>query len=1551
MGDIILYQDILNTYNIDQVYSFKDLNYNLSEKVLMKMIFSKFITDRQYNTDTSKYISFILRSSALTTVNIDDIKLNTHYYRQNMIKTDKRSSEESTPSLNAKIVDFDMTHFASNDIINYCFYIDIIIEIYNAVHEIKVNKRSLIFDELMIKSRYYYDDNFPILFSESSVGHFDINIKLTRDEQTKVLKDIEFVSEKPTNKILNIFKVDIMKHLEYINKEDITFANPSYVTDVINFYKLCRLKLMYSVVHSMYLSTLKDSDNSNNDLKDRMMDFIREYVLSVFINFKTLSSFDSSTDDNDEVYSSEVISKANKLRKVNESIRRRKDKLKTKNAMNKNTKDAMKKQSYINIAARVMIILVSLISLVLMFSDVDNKSKSILSMITIAIAIIGYVILMLISKSINSSTNFEKFENSSNMVSLPQVPLTKNNMIYHDNTYLYFFRVKASSSLGEDNDAVNTNHPYFAFDGKLSTSWKSDNASTYVNGKANYTNVHSTLKGEFIMIDLCQYVDVQSITISFTDAKCGPKSFTLLQSKEDSLWNDNFIEGYIKGYSYFISKTNYTSSQKVQSQQDIGEGNKDIPFGDIEIISSKRLYDYYFTNTKEVDVGDKKIKIIDDWNGTYLLLNSDAITGNIDGISQNTNGYKYSHQMYITIFKYNAKNAYLQQKNASYDNTMTKTFDIPQSNFTLKCRYFLLVIHELTGDGDHAEISSLKFNLGSKVEKYSYNIKNYVLNNNSVDIPSDVMNNKIDFILIGAPGQTPNTSSIFEIKGNHAYDSKIGDVRKPRRCHTQKWDNCGWIGVSDSSGYKRVRRCNPISKTTCYPSYIAKEKVINKELFFGNASLTVGVDNKELISQKFVQNMNYGAMLAYKKIYYDSINIDTVTSLPDLATYSKIVPVVFKLSLYDLSKANVTIKFDINATNLTYKAALVVYSIYGYNPNAVDFEDIKKIIEAEILTNNVTPIDSAEYLANILKQEQKRLADIQKKIDDLNKSFTTESGNLQDQIDERRKEIAEGDEGYTMQLLESQKALQEATVEEAKKKSDLANAEAATAAQKNLADAEDAFIVSAQKRREDLQKSRREYMDAFQKFMTASQKAEYAAARLEDSTAAYDIALIAANKAEADAQKQLELENTGYMKLSAENAAQKAKLEEDTARKNAELKETNYRNKLRDDQIATLQSSSEIDSGLLKKYQQEHDLALLALDAAKENRTETENEAAIYLQQLNANYDMNTKNLEEANYEMKIKKAKEEEIRNQIEVETTAIKVEEEKQNSITANSEIITTVINNQIQDIDDNIEELEDLIQVQMTRISTLQSEKESLEIQFQDLLVSTGNAASIEEANRRNAQKRIKVNELKTEKASLLAELLQRDMEFQESEKQKRVELTKKENLINALQDQMDITDQHRSDIAYNKKLLEDYNVYDITKDIDAQILQSLNRNVNSINNELVLGKLNKEYDQFDRYQKAMKLYVHHADSDTEITSLEKKSIDDGTHYILHLSIIIAIVVFVFNQTRDVLTTLIAGMILFIIATSIYYINMFRRVRTRSRNYYWDKIKNKNANNLTL
>jgi hypothetical protein len=135
----LLYEDILNTYNITPSFYFNDFSNNLSEQNLMKMIFSKFSTDSQYDTNTSKYISFILRSSAMTTLDAGSIKSNTYYYEKNMLKTDKRSEENSAPALNTNIVDFDMTYFASNDIINYCLYLDIIIEIYAAIHDLKTN--------------------------------------------------------------------------------------------------------------------------------------------------------------------------------------------------------------------------------------------------------------------------------------------------------------------------------------------------------------------------------------------------------------------------------------------------------------------------------------------------------------------------------------------------------------------------------------------------------------------------------------------------------------------------------------------------------------------------------------------------------------------------------------------------------------------------------------------------------------------------------------------------------------------------------------------------------------------------------------------------------------------------------------------------------------------------------------------------------------------------------------------------------------------------------------------------------------------------------------------------------------------------------------------------------------------------------------------------------------------------------------------------------------------------------------------------------------------
>lgn len=1560
----ILYEDILNTYNITPSLYFNDFNSKLSEKNLMKMIFSKFSTDSQYNTNTSKYISFILRPSANTTLNIGSIQSNTYYYERNMLKTDKRSEENSAPALNTNIIDFDMTYFASNDIINYCLYLDIIIEVYAAIHDLKTvggtnggtTGGTTGIDNLKIKSRYYYDGEFPVLFSESSVGFFEVNIQITRDEKTGEITDVDFVSDKPVKKILDIFRLDIFKHLNYLHGDDIVFTKSDYIEDVVNFYRLCRLKLMYSISHSIYLLTLKDDGDSvetKTELTNKLNDFIREYILAVFINFKTFSTFNISS-NGEEVYSNEVISKANKLRKVNESISRGKAKLKRNKSSHKNAKEIMKKKYYINIAANAMIILVILISLVILFSNMEGSTKSMLSVFMIIVTIVSYVILMLVSDYIDPLTSVENFV-SGNMVSLPQFPLTKNKMVHHDGNNLYFFRVEASSSLGEEDASVSTHHPYLAFDDKPSTSWKSDNASTYVNGRANYTNVHSTLKGEYLMIDLCQYVDVESMTLSFTEADCGPKSFTLLYDKDDSLWdqktnnsfelnnNDEYYE-----YSYFIHNSEVPSVKNLKigykDKQFFGANNEELNVDDIIEIKNVTFVDYStITGTK---IGDRVEKIILEISYPFTKLSDYKY---YIGHSRRRDNNQFHRgldtdgsNLYIHEFKYKYKlknSPLLKVNNASYDNTMTKTFDIPQNDFSKGCRYFLLIIHELTGNGDHAEITSLKFNVKKGLNTDGETkFKHYVFDNNgNVDVPRNIMarSYKQDFLFLGNPGK-PNTGTyIFEIDGDIAYAAQYVS---PRTVKGACREVCGyWSGID--------------CITTCDADYVIPGHYKRGgQASFGNGTLTVSFNGKNLISESFRGNMNYVQMMKYKTDNYDNIDVNTITSLPHSAIYSKIIPINLAIRSYDLSNDTmVSIKFTINAQNFDYKAVLIVYFSGDYNVNVVNFDDIKKTIEKEIISNNITPVDSAEYLANILKQEQKRLADIQKKIDELNQSFTTESGNLQGQIDARREEIAAGDEGYTQQLLESQRALQEATVTEAQRKSDLANAEAATAIQKGLADAEDAYIVSAQQRRENLQQSRREYMDSFQEFMTASQTAEYASVRLEDSNAAYDIALAAANKGETDAQARLALESSEYLKRSAEIAAEKAMLEQETARKIAEFNRIKYSNQLRDDQIATLREANEGEfSQLVQTYQSNYDQALIAAEAAKENRIETENNAALYLQQLNANYDMSTNTLAEANYELKLKKAREEELIRQLEADAAELKLEEERQKTIFRNSEMITAVINGQIEDIDQNIEEVEGLIEVQLARISTLESEKEDLNNQFQNLLVESGSSALIESADRRNAEKLLKVNELKIEKASLLAELLQRDRELQQGERQTRTELLNKDNLEKLLQDQFDITDQYRDNIAYNKNLLQDYNVYNITKDIDAQILQSLNKNINGINNELVLGKLNKEYDNFNRYEQAMKLYVHQTEADTEINKLDRKSMDAGTQFLIHLSIIISIFVFINNQF-NLNAALIIAFVLFIIATVVYYARMIQRVRTRASNYYWNDISKENSNNL--
>lgn len=142
----------------------------------------------------------------------------------------------------------------------------------------------------------------------------------------------------------------------------------------------------------------------------------------------------------------------------------------------------------------------------------------------------------------------------------------------------------------------------------------------------------------------------------------------------------------------------------------------------------------------------------------------------------------------------------------------------------------------------------------------------------------------------------------------------------------------------------------------------------------------------------------------------------------------------------------------------------------------------------------------------------------------------------------------------------------------------------------------------------------------------------------------------------------------------------------------------------------------------------------------------------------------------------------------------------------------------------------------------------------------------------------------------------------------------------------------------------------NPYDIVTEIMLQIHRSMVKHANEINKTMILKKMNNEYDKYDKYDDAMKMNVHNALFDLEVKSMENKTIQSETEYILQISIIIPVTLMIYNLTSDLMTSLLTLLIMFSIVTFIYYMNVYRRVRTRSRQFYWNTLSSKKKDLLS-
>lgn len=205
-------KNALKSFDIDKNnYTDNEHFRKVDEASMMHLLFSKFTYDTVSTPQTNKYTSFFLQNTTKEFLGYQQIPLNIQITED----------------------DYDVSFYASNALKRYMLYLDIIAAIYRYTeyhHEIPLK-------ELKLNVRYNVIDNNVVLQPSLVV------IDLVRDSIDKITTIVS------THNIQEFHK-DIIEHLNFSAKLD----NESR-SFILQFYKMCRLYIMYVIVLSIYWVT------------------------------------------------------------------------------------------------------------------------------------------------------------------------------------------------------------------------------------------------------------------------------------------------------------------------------------------------------------------------------------------------------------------------------------------------------------------------------------------------------------------------------------------------------------------------------------------------------------------------------------------------------------------------------------------------------------------------------------------------------------------------------------------------------------------------------------------------------------------------------------------------------------------------------------------------------------------------------------------------------------------------------------------------------------------------------------------------------------------------------------------------------------------------------------------------------------------------------------------------------------------------------------------------------------------------------------------------
>lgn len=458
------------------------------------------------------------------------------------------NSSQNGPSKNKSIVDMDISYYNTQNIIKYYFLLDLLSEFYGYL----ANNRAT--NKITIRSRYTivngewglanevftFDIQFRYATMDGVSGYMIVNAK---GEDIKIVTDM-----------CDIFKNDIVRHLNYLNKEDITRGNKEYLQNVQAFYKFCRLKTIYY--------TLLCAAEVNKSVND----FINFHLAYCFLNLKNSIPM-KAMDSQSMALANQMMTSTAKLQDYNLNIGKKNDVVK------KNLKIRRTYENYYMKIVFYAIVLISIIFgisayIIYNFSD-QNRSDNFIALSIIVLTIVIYIIMHYFAK-INTIERFETTTTVSSGKNIRKFPITPAT----SNKY---------QSVGSKGDKVNIvikgssslkiNDQWRLFDGNTDTVWESEEYTllnrTYVeytyggsryggyNDDRNFINTYfqryktdrskisifidlnliKNMVGDFVAIDVGEKLSIVGYSIKSINIKKMPNKFKLLATNKPDLFD------------------------------------------------------------------------------------------------------------------------------------------------------------------------------------------------------------------------------------------------------------------------------------------------------------------------------------------------------------------------------------------------------------------------------------------------------------------------------------------------------------------------------------------------------------------------------------------------------------------------------------------------------------------------------------------------------------------------------------------------------------------------------------------------------------------------------------------------------------------------------------------------------------------------------------------------------------------------------------------------------------------------------------------------------